>query len=117
MHPFTNDEIEFQIPIETADLGGENVKVFTYNVTESGSVTRVSNDSSEHQVKIRVTDNGNGVMSVKIIEGDTDMEFNNVCLSLLPGTGGTGTGAFLLTGLLIMAMGTSLLILKKRQIA
>ena len=72
---------------------------------------------SVHQVRIRAADNGNVIMSVKVIEGDTDMEFNNVYLSLLPGTGEAGTGTFLFTGLMIIVLSISLFVLKKRRIA
>ncbi len=53
------------------DTDGHRYKDFTYTVTESGSVTGVTNDAQPTRtVTVRVTDNGNGTLSAKIVDGN-----------------------------------------------
>jgi len=56
---FTADDLEGVEPAED----GSRTKTFDYTVTESGSVSGVTNDSSNKFFSITVTDNGKGVLT------------------------------------------------------
>lgn len=50
---------------------------YQYTITEEGNVPGVTNGTLSYNVKIEVTDNGDGTMSVEVIEGDVVTAFTN----------------------------------------
>nr|WP_027871839.1 FctA domain-containing protein [[Eubacterium] cellulosolvens] len=61
-----------------SDLDGRTEKTFHYNVTESGRVRGVTNDSAAHGVDIRVSDNGDGTLTaVPVYKDGTELKFVN----------------------------------------
>lgn len=54
------------ITFKKSDLGDEMNKMFTYQVSESGSKAGVTNDPSSKTFTITVTDNGDGSMTAKM---------------------------------------------------
>ena len=76
---FTFGEIHFT----RADLKGSNSKTFRYTITESGSVTNVTNDSASHTVNVTVSyDRNKSKLSAKAEylnggKSGSSAEFNN----------------------------------------
>ena len=63
INPTSGNSADFtfgDISLKLADMGGEKEKTFEYKIEESGTVAGVKNDSKEHTVSIRVTDDGKG---------------------------------------------------------
>lgn len=78
IHPVSGNtsSIDFgEINYTLADAG----KVYTYTVTESGSVSGVKNDEKKHTVKVSVTDDGEGgIIAVPQYSDGKALIFTNV---------------------------------------
>ena len=55
------------VSLADAKAGVERSYTFTYNITESGSVAGVTNDDSVKTVQVKLTDDGVGHLSAKVI--------------------------------------------------
>ena len=114
MHPAQDDTFSFTIPFTESDLGGAVSKEFTYQVTESGQIRDVINDSGEHTLTVRVTDNGVGTMKLEVIKEPQALEFVNMAGVKMPATGSTTAIWTSLAGLAVAAAGAAI-VLKKRK--
>ncbi|MDO4436490.1 MAG: FctA domain-containing protein [Coriobacteriaceae bacterium] len=78
---FSFGEIAFDMSVFDGvepDGSGRRARTFEYAVTESGSVAGVTNDANKvRDVKVVVTDNGDGTMSAAIDEASEPLEFTN----------------------------------------
>lgn len=84
---------------EPATASTQRSKTFTYQVTESGTVDGVANDTSVKTVKVTVTDNGDGTLSVsKSTAGEaSDFTFVNTYSVDPVESSPTGQGALTVT--------------------
>lgn len=84
---------------EPATASAQRSKTFTYQVTESGTVDGVANDASVKTVKVTVTDNGDGTLSVsKSTAGEaSDFTFVNTYSVDPVESSPTGQGALTVT--------------------
>lgn len=84
---------------EPATASTQRSKTFTYQVTESGTVDGVANDMSVKTVKVTVTDNGDGTLSVsKSTAGEaSDFTFVNTYSVDPVESSPTGQGALTVT--------------------
>lgn len=61
------------IKYDESDAG----KTYTYTITEEGEVDGVTNGQTSYNVKVKVTDNGDGTLAAEVVEGKATTIFTN----------------------------------------
>lgn len=101
---FHDPEFLFTLHFTSEDLGTNASKVFTYTITESGSVVGVRNDSDPHTVTVTLSRNGSALVAVIDEDNSDSLTWVNEMMEgvKLPGTGSMTAIYVALIGLLII---------------
>ena len=105
VNAFEDPTFLFTLHFTAEDLGTDNSKVFTYTITESGSVVGVKNDDEPHTIKVTLSRSGTGLVATIDEDASDSLTWVNEMMEgiKLPGTGS-------MTALYVMLAGLALTI-------